>query len=92
MTYAALVLSLVACGGEELQTVRGAIVDVQQSSPFELGSLDLMDESGAVLRFEARGYQGFTPSHLIEHMVQGLPISVTYRRGNGALVIVEIAD
>ena len=89
---AVLVLAMAACGGEELKTVRGAVVDVQESVPFQLGSVDVQDENGTVWHFEARGFEGVSPPHLREHMVQGLRVSVTYREDGGALVVVTITD
>lgn len=88
-----LVLALAGCGGEEAESVRGAVVDVQESTPFILGSIDVQDEDGKLWHFEARGeLEGFTPSHLREHMVQGLPVLVTYDDDGGALVIVSVTD
>ena len=89
---AVLVLVMAACGGEELKTVRGAVVDVQESAPFQLSSLDVQDGNGTVWHFEAREFEGFSPPHLREHMVQGLRVSVTYREDGGALVVVAITD
>lgn len=93
VALAMLVLALAACGGEETESVRGAIVDVQESAPFILGSIDVQDEGGTLWHFEARGeLEGFTPSHLREHMVQGLPVSVTYDEDGGTFVVVSITD
>ena len=91
VALAMLVLALAACGGEGAESVRGAVVDVL--GPFVLGSIDIQDENGKIWHFEARGeLEGFTPSHLREHMVQGLPVLVTYDDDGGALVIVSVTD
>ena len=95
-----LVLVVAACGAdganvpqaESTATVRGAIVAVNTESLLELTSLDLQDEAGTRWHFEARHFTGLTPSHLGEHMVQGLPIIVMYHRENGVLIIDEITD
>ena len=59
-----------------------------------LESLTLVDENGTRWMFEARGRQveGFTPSHVREHMVLGQPVRVTFHRENGALIINDITD
>ena len=96
----ALVLGLMACaGGREpvseapaAETVSGFVTAVEAKSIAELASVDVEDAQGVMWHFVARGFKGFTPSHLKEHMVQGLSVSVTYHKENGTLVIEEITD
>ncbi len=102
----ALLLLLVAgCGeasggprqspeAQQTGTVRGAIVDVSARSLLELDTLTVEDASKMRWTLEARGkvFQGFTPSHLREHMLLGLPVTVKYHREGDALVIDEISD
>ncbi|MCI0440263.1 MAG: hypothetical protein L0177_14205 [Chloroflexi bacterium] len=67
---------------------------VEVRSLLEIETLTLEVEGGELLTFESRGrrYVGFTPSHLREHMLQGLPLQVSYHRDGAALVIDSLAD
>ena len=91
VALAALALALSGCGADQ-KTVTGFITDLQASSFAELASLDLRDEAGTTRHFKARGAAGLTPSHLTEHMVQALPVTVTYHEENGTLIIDKITD
>ena len=98
----ALTAGALACGGnsaggpstEAAETVQGFLQEVKSISLLELESLTLVDDKGTRWTFESHGRQveGFTPSHLREHMVLGLPVIVTFHRGNGSLVINDITD
>ena len=79
-------------GGSEVAQVRGGIVKVDSSSLLTLISIDVRDESGTDWHFIARDYTGFTPSHLKEHMVQALPVTITYHNHDGNFIIEEIRD
>jgi hypothetical protein len=72
--------------------VRGAIVGFESRSLLEFDSVDVRDGSGVVWRFDAGSYRGFTPSHLRDHMVQGLPVTVRYHAEDGVLVIDDLFD
>jgi hypothetical protein len=97
----ALVLAgfAVACGGDGsaaqgAQTVRGLIVEVNARSLLELETLTIEGADGSRWRLEARGrsFGEFTPSHLREHMVQGLPVSASFHREGDVLVLDGIRD
>ena len=95
----ALVLALPACGpGQEgvaagaSETVRGVVLAVEAKSLTEIDTLTVADEAGVTWHFEAGDYKGFPPSHLREHMVQGSPVSVTFRREEGVLIIEGVTD
>ena len=97
LVIAVIAISLSACGDGSGDTpegsqVRGALIDVDSASLSKLTSIDLRDEAGKDWHFVANGYSGFTPSHLRDHMVQALPVTVTYHEENGNLVIDEITD
>ena len=89
-----------ACGGStdagaaEPQSVRGQIIEVVPLGLLDLDSLTIEDFEGERWQFEARGarFFSFSPSHLTEHMVQGLPVTVTFRRDGDALVASGISD
>ena len=93
-----IALSLSACGDESADTaevdilVRGALIKVDSASLSKLASIDLRDETGKDWHFVANGYAGFTPSHLREHMIQALPVTVTFHEDNRILVIDQITD
>ena len=89
---ASLAIMPVACGEEKTGVVRGVVTGVEAMSLLELRSLDVEDEDGDTWHFEARGFKGYTPSHLREHMVQGLRVAVVYHKEKGAMVIDEITD
>lgn len=69
----ALLFSVVACGGGAptgpIETVRGAVVDLEARSLLELDWIDVVDDAGGRWHFSVGQYKGFTPSHLREHMV-----------------------
>ena len=98
-------LGLIACGGDsggdtstqagqEVETVRGLILEVNSRSLLGLEALRLQDEDGTIWLFEGGGrtLPAFTPSHIREHMVTGQRISVTFERDGAALSIVDVAD
>ncbi len=78
--------------------VRGVVTEVQARSLLELESLRVVDEQNTVWDFRpgpngvmAAGHD-YTPSHLRQHMVQGIPIIVTYTEKDGVLTIVSISE
>ena len=103
--FFAVVLTAVDCGGdgkdeteEAILQVRGLVTDVQARSLLELESLQVVDEQntvwdfrGAPQRVTDRGHD-YSPSHLRQHMVQGVPIIVTYTEKDGVLTIVSISE
>lgn len=100
LTSAAIVLLLVCagvagCGGEpDAGTARGYVIAVESRTLLELDSVSVRTEEGETIQLNARGklFPGFSPSHLREHMVQGLPVTVTYHRENGVLVLDDVRD
>ncbi len=95
-----LMVVAAACGGAEgedpveEETVRGQIVEVVPLGLLDLGSITIEDSEGTMWRFEARGarFSNFSPSHLTEHKVQGLPVAVTFHREGDALLVSAIGD
>jgi hypothetical protein len=99
-----LALGVTACSGAASNSnptpemagdmVRGLIQNVDGKSLLELESLTIEDDSGKLWTFEARGkiIPNFTPSHLNEHKVLGMPVTVEYHREGDALVIDDITD
>ena len=91
LSYTLIVL--ISCDDEAVRTYRGIVVDVKESEPFVLSSINLEGRDGEVKEFRIkREMDGFTPSHLREHMVLGAPVFVRYRDDGGILVIVSISD
>ena len=73
----------------------GLITSVEARTLLDLESIEVTDDDGMTLEFHAAGrrFVEFTPSHVREHMLQGLGVIVTYRESDdGALHIVNIKD
>ena len=92
----AVIFSIVASSrlGNNLKTVTGQVLIVEQSSITTVSSLTLEDDSGKQWTFEGGGvFSGFTPAHLLEHRALGEPVTVEYEEtGSGILQIVRLAD
>ncbi|MDP7673586.1 MAG: hypothetical protein QGI31_01970 [Dehalococcoidia bacterium] len=92
----AVIFSIVASSrlGNNLKTVTGQVLIVEQSSITTVSSLTLEDDSGKQWTFEGGGvFSGFTPAHLLEHRALGEPVTVEYEEtGSGILRIVHLAD
>ena len=89
------------CGGDSSETgvsdgvFQGLITSVEVRTLLDLESIEVTDDAGTSLVFHAGGqrFVEFTPSHVREHMLQGLGVIVTYRRSDdGTLYIVTIRD
>ncbi|MCY4654288.1 MAG: hypothetical protein OXC95_14130 [Dehalococcoidia bacterium] len=89
------------CGGDGGETktsqavFEGLITSVEARTLLDLESIEVTDDEGKTLEFHAAGrrFMDFTPSHVREHMLQGLGVIVTYRKSeDGALHIVDIRD
>jgi hypothetical protein len=99
---ALLTVLAVGCGGGPGSTpktdgglaIRGRIVDLNARSLLEIESLTIRAESSEDYTVEAEGVPmgQFTPSHLREHMVSGLVVTVTYHEEDGRLVLDGISD
>lgn len=78
--------------------VRGVVTEVEARSLLEMELLRVTDQQNTVWEFRPgpRGVTGtghdYTPSHLRQHMVQGVPIIVTYTKKDGVLTIVSISE
>ena len=53
-----------------------------------------MDETGKKWHFEANGktFASFTPSHLNEHMLLGLRVTVVFHEEGEVLVVDDVTD
>jgi hypothetical protein len=100
----AALLLLTACGGSsavegpppdgEQETVTGTILNYESASLSVIRSLELQDAAGAVWVFEGGGaaVPHFSPSHLRDHMLLGLPVEITFVREGEALLIRNVVD
>lgn len=73
----------------------GLITSVEARTLLDIESVEVTDDTGTSMRFHAgdRRFTEFTPSHVREHMIQGLGVIVTYRvSDDGALYIETIKD
>ena len=89
------------CGGDSGETgapegvFEGLITSIEARTLLDLESIEVTDDAGTSLVFHAGGqrFVEFTPSHVREHMLQGLGVIVSYRKSDdGALYIVTIRD
>ena len=89
------------CGGdgagpEASEAVfEGMITNVEARTLLDLESIEVTDDTGMSQVFHSGGqrFVEFTPSHVREHMLQGLGVIVSYRRSDdGTLYIVTIRD
>lgn len=80
--------------GADQESVRGLIRAVESRSLLALDSLDLTDEAGVTWHFEAerKTFTSFTPSHLSEHMLQGLRLTVVFHMEGEWLVLDDVTD
>ena len=101
LAVAALLIASLSCTGRSDQgsaasvaeTVHGLITHVDSRSLLKVRSLTVVDDSDARWVFEAdRRFDDFTPSHLREHMVLGLPLTITFHREDGRLIMDELTD
>ena len=86
---------VMACGGEpDVRTARGHVVGVESRTLLELDFVRVRTEAGETIQLSARGksFPGFSPAHLREHMIQGLPVTVSYHRENGEFVLDDVRD
>ncbi len=103
--FLAVLLTAAVCGDggkndtdEAPLQVRGVVTDVKARSLLELESLRVVDEQNIVWDFQpgpggvTGGGHDYTPSHLRQHMVQGVPVVVTYTKKDGVLTIVSISE
>ena len=72
--------------------VHGQVVEVSAESLTTLESLTIRDGKGRTWSFTARGFTGFTPSHVSEHRALGQPVTVNYENTPEGLVVVSITD
>ena len=107
IALAGLVFVAVSCAGgtpdstgsqtpqpDGFASVTGRIQDVKSSSFLAIGSVTLVDDEGVVWEFEGNdvAIPEFSPSHLRDHMLRGLPIVVVYRVEGGSLILVDVLD
>ena len=97
---AVLVGGVVACGSAdgtaredaEIPSVSGVVLEVTAKSLSQIDVLTIQDDTGVTREFHGGTYVGISPSHVREHMLQGLRLTVWYREENGLLVIHEVGD
>ena len=95
LLLAVVAIMAASCGGGSggEKTVHGLVTDVQARSITEVATLTLEEEdTGKVWTFQAEGHIGLTPSHLREHMLQGLGVTVRYQERQGQLIAVLVTD
>lgn len=92
----ALVLALVACGGDTLQTEIGVVTDVRSTGLAVIDGFTLRTPDGREIGFDTTQTRfdatGFPPQHLQEHRALAEPVRVTYQVKDGANRVVKLED
>ena len=91
---------VMACGGADrppqeaagIPSVSGVVLEVTAKSLTQIDVLTVQDETGVTWEFLGGTYKGISPSHVREHMLQGLRVTVWYREEEGMLIISEVGD
>lgn len=85
-----------ACGPKQPLTARGTIVAVNANSLLEWDSLVLHPSSGGTDLTFTRGpevdLRYWRASHLHEHMLGGLAVTVSYKKSGADLVATNLSD
>ena len=76
----------------EPSAVMGHVVSVEAASIVAIKAFGVEDSEGVVWSFIAEGPLEFTPSHLREHQLLGLPVVVTYLETTDGLLAVSLVD
>ena len=93
LVYSLFLLAVVSCE-DETRSVRGLIVEVNADSLLVVETVTVEDEDQVrwTVHGGGRRFDGFPPSHLREHMLQGLPVTVWFEDRDGVLYMKDISD
>ena len=72
--------------------IRGMVLEVNARDISQIESFRLSGEDGSEYIFTTRDFIGFSPSHLVEHQVQGHSVLVKYINDNNILIALELSD
>ena len=88
-----LLFAAVSCKSET-RSVRGLVVEVVADSLLVVDTFTVEDEDQVRWTIHGGGkrFDEFPPSHLREHMVQALPVTVWFEERDGMLFMKDIAD
>ena len=93
-----ILLLLIACDMDAAPTydnqleIRGMVLEVSARDISQIESFRLSGEDGSEYIFTTRDFIGFSPSHLLEHQVQGHSVLVKYINDHGVLIAIELTD
>ena len=93
-----ILLLLIACATDAAPTydnqleIRGMVLEVNARDISQIESFRLSGEDGSEYIFTTKDFIGFSPSHLVEHQVQGHSVLVKYINDHGILVALELTD
>ena len=77
----------------EVFSIDGLIIEVEALSLVETISITLLDNFGEEHKLFLEGnYRAFTPSHLREHMIFGMPVSIEYVVKEEKWKAIDISD
>ena len=92
LTVIALALSASCDGKENVENVRGIVVEVAGRNLLEVETLKVRTQDGKTWTFTTDGPLPFTASHLREHQLFGQTVLVFFTKRDGQLVAVDLAD
>ena len=93
-----ILLLLIACDTDAGATynnqleIRGMVLEVNPRDISQIESFRLSGNDGSEYTFTTRDFIGFSPSHLVEHQVQGHSVLVKYINDQNILIALELSD
>ena len=98
--FQVLIIGILIFGcGLQTSKISGVVVDVRADSLLKFESIEIRDAEGVIWHLLGDDFKSqptthsFTPSHIREHMLHGLPITVWYKEDKtGRLLITAIQD
>ena len=93
-----ILLLLISCDTDAVPTyvnqleIRGMVLEVNARDISQIESFRLSGEDGSEYIFTTKDFIGFSPSHLVEHQVQGHSVLVRYINDHGILIAIELTD
>ena len=92
---AILLLSLTACGGDSMHSVRGLVTEVSGTDVIQWETIEVRDSSGkqyTFIRGDSVDMVQWRASHLRQHKADFSPVTVDYQSTKQGLVATKITD
>jgi len=87
-------IPIAACNNNEdsLTKIHGLVTDVQAKNITEIETFSIRDDLGANWIFTTNGPLEITPSHLKQHMMEGDPVEVIFKKESVVPIAIHILD